>query len=98
MKVTGNIDSGFVAEFVPRDVGAHTLTVEYNGQSVGGTPFLSKAYDAKRVFVGPLPRGQVGKTLQFMGKFASFTNYHRVKFYQNFTPFKIYSGIQERFY
>lgn len=66
--MTGNIDSGFVAEFTPRDVGAHTLTVEYNGQAVGGTPFVSKAYDAKRVYVGPLPRGQIGKTLEFLGK------------------------------
>lgn len=68
VKVTGNIDSGFVAEFTPQDVGPHTLTVEYNGQPVGGTPFVSKAYDAKRVYVGPLPRGQVGKTLEFLGE------------------------------
>jgi len=72
--VTGNIDSGFTAEFVPREVGAHTLTVEYNGQSVGATPFVCKAYDAKRVYVGPLPRGQIGKTLQFMGKFFNTSN------------------------
>lgn len=69
MKVSGNIDSGFVAEFTPRDVGAHTLTVEYNGQPVGGTPFVSKAYDSKQVYVGPLPKGQVGKTLEFLGEF-----------------------------
>jgi len=68
VKVTGNIDAGFVAEFTPRDVGGHTITVEYNGQAVGGTPFLSKAYDARRVYVGPLPKGQVGKTLEFMGR------------------------------
>ncbi|KAK6644516.1 hypothetical protein RUM43_000783 [Polyplax serrata] len=66
VKVSGNIDSGFVAEFTPRDVGAHTLTVEYNGQPVGGTPFVSKAYDSKQVYVGPLPKGQVGKTLEFL--------------------------------
>lgn len=57
-----------MAEFTPQDVGPHTLTVEYNGQPVGGTPFVSKAYDAKRVYVGPLPRGQVGKTLEFLGE------------------------------
>ncbi|KDR11639.1 Filamin-A [Zootermopsis nevadensis] len=66
VKVTGNIHSGFTAEFTPRDVGAHSITVEYNGHPVSGTPFIAKAYDAKRVFVGPLPKGSVGKTLQFM--------------------------------
>ncbi|PSN34738.1 hypothetical protein C0J52_17746 [Blattella germanica] len=66
VKVTGNIHSGFTAEFTPRDVGAHSITVEYNGHPVNGTPFVAKAYDAKRVFVGPLPKGSVGKTLQFM--------------------------------
>jgi hypothetical protein len=66
--VTGNIHSGFTAEFTPRDVGAHSITVEYNGHPVSGTPFIAKAYDAKRVFVGPLPKGSVGKTLQFMGE------------------------------
>jgi len=65
VKVTGNIHSGFTAEFTPRDVGAHSITVEYNGHPVSGTPFIAKAYDAKRVFVGPLPKGSVGKTLQF---------------------------------
>ena len=68
VKVTGNIHSGFTAEFTPRDVGAHSITVEYNGHPVSGTPFIAKAYDAKRVFVGPLPKGSVGKTLQFMGE------------------------------
>ncbi|XP_049948482.1 filamin-A [Schistocerca serialis cubense] len=66
VKVTGNIHSGFTAEFTPREVGAHSITVEYNGHAVSGTPFIAKAYDAKRVFVGPLPKGSVGKTLQFM--------------------------------
>jgi filamin len=68
VKVTGNIHSGFTAEFTPRDVGAHSITVEYNGHPVSGTPFVAKAYDAKRVFVGPLPKGSVGKSLQFMGE------------------------------
>ncbi|XP_063231927.1 LOW QUALITY PROTEIN: filamin-C [Bacillus rossius redtenbacheri] len=66
VKVTGNIHSGFTAEFTPREVGPHSITVEYNGHPVSGTPFVAKAYDAKRVLVGTLPKGSVGKTLQFM--------------------------------
>lgn len=68
VKVTGNIHSGFTAEFTPRVVGPHTITVEYNGHPVSGTPFVAKAYNANRVLVGPLPRGFVGKTVQFWGK------------------------------
>lgn len=68
VKVTGNVHAGFSAEFTPREVGAHSVTVEYNGHPVAGTPFIAKAYDAKRVFVGPVPRGSVGKALQFTGK------------------------------
>nr|CAD7428833.1 unnamed protein product [Timema monikensis] len=65
VKVTGNIHSGFTAEFTPRDVGPHSISVEYNGHPVSGTPFVAKVYDYKRVFVGALPKGSVGKSLQF---------------------------------
>lgn len=59
--------SGFTAEFTPREVGPHSISVEYNGHPVSGTPFVAKAYDAKKVYVGPLPQGHVGKPLQFTG-------------------------------
>uniref|UniRef100_A0A1B6E957 Calponin-homology (CH) domain-containing protein n=2 Tax=Clastoptera arizonana TaxID=38151 RepID=A0A1B6E957_9HEMI len=65
VKVTGNVHNGFTAEFTPREVGPHSISVEYNGHPVSGTPFVAKAYDAKRVYVGPLPQGHVGNTLQF---------------------------------
>ncbi|XP_071442492.1 filamin-C isoform X2 [Hetaerina americana] len=70
VKVSGSVHdpvpSRFSAEFTPREVGAHTITVECNGSPVSGTPFVAKAYDAKRVVVGPLPpRASVGKSLQF---------------------------------
>ena len=42
MKVSGNVKSGFEAEFEPREAGVHTVLVEYNGVAVGGTPFYSK--------------------------------------------------------
>ncbi|RZF46786.1 hypothetical protein LSTR_LSTR016057 [Laodelphax striatellus] len=65
VKVTGNVHSGFTAEFTAREVGPHSISVEYNGHSVSGTPFIAKAYDARRVHVGPLPQGHVGNSLQF---------------------------------
>ena len=42
VKVSGNVKSGFEAEFEPRESGVHTVLVEYNGVAVGGTPFYSK--------------------------------------------------------
>jgi filamin len=34
VRVTGNIHSGFIAEFTPTYVGAHTINVDYNGYPV----------------------------------------------------------------
>lgn len=34
VRVTGNIHSGFTAEFTPVHVGAHTINVDYNGYPV----------------------------------------------------------------
>ncbi len=42
VKVSGNVKNGFEAEFVPSEVGLHTVLVEYNGVAVGGTPFFAK--------------------------------------------------------
>lgn len=65
VQVTGNVMSGFTGEFTPRTVGPHSISVLYNGQPVQGTPFTAKAYDASKVYVGPLPHGHVGSPLQF---------------------------------
>ena len=67
MKVTGNVKSGFNAEFVPVEVGPHTILVEYNGVAVGGTPFFSKAYRTDAVAVGDMPKSSAGKTVKFAG-------------------------------
>ncbi|XP_046603545.1 filamin-A [Neodiprion virginianus] len=65
VKVTGNMHSGFTAEFTPRDVGVHSISVEYNGHPVNGTPFLAKAFNADKVLVGPVARGSVGQPTHF---------------------------------
>lgn len=84
VRVTGNIHSGFTAEFTPIYVGAHTINVDYNGYPVHvrrflrfykllfnyilifqGTPFVSKSYDAKKVSVGAVTKGSVGRPVQF---------------------------------
>ena len=67
VKVSGNVKSGFEAEFEPRESGVHTVLVEYNGVAVGGTPFYSKAYDARAVAVSDVPKSAPGKTVTFAG-------------------------------
>lgn len=34
VRITGDVQSGFTAEFTPTAVGAHTINVEYNGYAV----------------------------------------------------------------
>ncbi|XP_016842924.1 filamin-A isoform X2 [Nasonia vitripennis] len=65
VKVTGDIHTGFTAEFTPREVGVHAVSVEYNGHPVNGTPFLAKAFDAERVVIGPVGRASVGQAQHF---------------------------------
>ncbi|XP_017765388.1 PREDICTED: filamin-A isoform X1 [Eufriesea mexicana] len=65
VKVTGDIKSGFTAEFIPRDVGVHSISVEYNSHPVNGTPFLAKAFNADKVLIGPVARASVGQPTHF---------------------------------
>jgi len=65
VQVTGNVKDGFVAQFVPDEVGPYVLGVEYNNVPVGGTPFTCKAYDSNNVIVSPIPWGTIGKNLEF---------------------------------
>lgn len=48
-------------------MGAHSISVEYNGHAVNGTPYIAKAYDPSKVLVGHVPKGHVGNTFQFTG-------------------------------
>nr|XP_023019237.1 filamin-A isoform X3 [Leptinotarsa decemlineata] len=65
VKVTGDIHSGFTAEFTPTQVGAHQISVDYNGRPVQGTPFIAKAFDSNKVTVGTVARGTVGRPVTF---------------------------------
>ncbi|XP_047736004.1 filamin-A [Hyalella azteca] len=66
VRVSGSVKAGFTAEFTPDEVGAHTIIVNYNDSAVSGTPFTCKVYDASKVGVSLLPRGAIGKSLQFI--------------------------------
>ena len=68
VKISGGARNTFTAEFMAREVGSHTISVDYNGLPVTGTPFTCKVYDAKNVYVSPMPAGVLRKSLQFTGK------------------------------
>ena len=40
VKISGGACNTFTAEFRPREVGLHTISVDYNGLPVTGTPFV----------------------------------------------------------
>ena len=65
VEVTGNVKNGFLAEFVPDEVGAYVIGVDYNNIPVGGTPFTGKAYDSSKVMVSAIPWGTIGKPVEF---------------------------------
>ncbi len=65
VQVTGNVKDGFIAQFVPDEVGPYIIGVEYNNVPVGGTPFTGKAYDSNNVVVSSIPWGTIGKSLEF---------------------------------
>lgn len=65
VKMWGSSRSGFFVEFIPKEVGPHTVLVEYFGNRVNGTPSTVKVYDAQQVEVSGMPEGILGKTIQF---------------------------------
>ena len=71
VKISGGARNTFTAEFSPREVGSHTISVDYNGLPVTGTPFVCKVYDSKKVYVSPMPTGVLRKNLQFTGESPS---------------------------
>ena len=57
-------------DFVPMEVGPHTVSVLYTGSQVNGSPFTTYCYDASRVKivdVSPQP-GKVGQQMGFTGQ------------------------------
>lgn len=66
IKINGSAKNGFVAEFIPKEVGPHNIVAYYGNTEVVGTPFVVKVYDFHRVSVGEIPNGMVGKSMEFI--------------------------------
>ncbi|KAL4220761.1 hypothetical protein ACF0H5_021155 [Mactra antiquata] len=57
--------SGFNVEYIPTEVGDHTIEVMYADSQVNGSPFIAKAYDTNAIEVTKLPDGAVGQPIEF---------------------------------
>ena len=55
--------SKFRADFVPFEVGPHTVSVQMNGEPVGGSPFVCNVYDVSKVLVTGLASSSVRPAL-----------------------------------
>jgi filamin len=59
-----SIDSGkFKADFIPFEVGPHTVSVVMNGEPVGGSPFICNIYDVSKVLVTGLGSSKVNSKI-----------------------------------
>ncbi|XP_055380209.1 filamin-A isoform X2 [Condylostylus longicornis] len=56
----------FKAEFVPRSVGEHRVTVTVKGQPTAGSPYAAKVYDVSAIKVKNVNHGTVGKAVTFL--------------------------------
>ena len=59
-----SIESGkFKADFIPFEVGPHTVSVVMNGEPVGGSPFICNIYDVSKVLVTGLGSSKVSSKI-----------------------------------
>ena len=64
--VLGTVNTGFQVEFTPKEVGDHSVAVEYGGAPVPGSPFIVNVYDVASIHVSEIPKGYVGKPVSFV--------------------------------
>ena len=50
--MTGNVNTGFTAEFVPIEVGIYMILVKHKGVAVGGTPYYSSKISRIPTLIG----------------------------------------------
>ncbi|CAL1298214.1 unnamed protein product, partial [Larinioides sclopetarius] len=65
VKLFADAKSGFIGEFLPKEVGPHLLFIEYGGRKDISSPYTIKVYDALQVKISRITDGILGKTYQF---------------------------------
>lgn len=64
VRISGDVQSGFTAEFTPTSVGAHTINVEYNGYAVQVKAIAAFA-KLKQLWSSKLPHSIYGITYTY---------------------------------
>lgn len=60
--------SSNIVEYVPNEVGPHTIEVRYGSELIRGSPFTSNVYDASRVKLQDVPStATTGQHVNFTG-------------------------------
>ncbi|KAJ6643067.1 Filamin-B, partial [Pseudolycoriella hygida] len=65
-QVSQTADGIFKADFVPRSVGEHRVSVTVKGQPTAGSPYAAKVYDVGAIKVKNVSNGTVGKSVTFL--------------------------------
>ncbi|GFQ94830.1 filamin-A [Trichonephila clavata] len=65
VKLFADAKSGFIGEFLPKEVGPHLLFIEYGGRKDISSPYTIKVYDALQVKISRITDGILGKTYHF---------------------------------
>jgi filamin len=63
--------NAYKAEYVPTEVGEHSIDISFFDKAIRGSPFKCYAYDARQIRVGPIPNGLVGKPVEFESKLSA---------------------------
>ena len=69
--VSGSAATKFRAEYIPTEVGPHTITVQYAETPISGSPFTCNVYDASRIRLSDIGPGIVGRPVKFQGPFCA---------------------------
>ena len=65
----GGASNKYTIEYVPTEVGDHSVDVRYADLPIPGSPFLVKAYDSNKINVTDIGSGVVGKPVYFNSTF-----------------------------
>ncbi|CAH1781771.1 unnamed protein product [Owenia fusiformis] len=65
IQVMDNHNGTYRVEYIPSIVGAYVINITHADQVIAGSPFRSSAYDINAIMVSRMPRGIIGKPVEF---------------------------------
>lgn len=62
---TKHVPNGYQIDYIPLEVGRHTINIQSNDEHIQDSPFYPEIYDARQVKVGQIGPGIIGKRVVF---------------------------------